>query len=87
MQNLHTVIRLNRKRIYQLQNQLDKIIKVDSVQIDEALNKDFLALISKHQEKISAEDETFSSVFWQQQVKASSVKSPKGMRWHPAVIR
>ena len=87
MQNLHTMIRLNIKRIYQLQNQLDKIIKVDGVQIDETLNKDFLALASKHQEKVSAEDETFSSVFWQQQVKASSVKSPKGMRWHPAMIR
>lgn len=63
MQNLHTMIHLNRKRIYQLQNQLEKIIKVDGVQIDEALNKDFLALASKHHEKVSAEDETFHPCF------------------------
>lgn len=37
--------------------------------------------------KLSVTEENFSSIFWQQQFKAASLNSPKGMRWHPAIIR
>jgi len=34
-----------------------------------------------------AEEENFSSIFWEQQLKAATAKFPKGIRWHPAIIR
>ena len=32
-------------------------------------------------------DETFSSIFWKQQLQAAQLKSSRQMRWHPAMIR
>ena len=31
--------------------------------------------------------ENFSSVFWQQQLRAAKLENKNGMRWHPAIIR
>ena len=87
MCNLHTMVRLHQKKIYQLHSQLEKIIQSHGVSVDDNLNGDLMAVAQKHQPNTTAGDETFSSIFWKQQVKASSVKSSKGMRWHPAMIR
>lgn len=87
MRNLHTMVRLHQKKINQLQSQLEKVIKSHGVSVDDGLNGDLMAVAQKHQPNTTADEETFSSIFWKQQVKASSVKSPKGMRWHPAMIR
>ena len=32
-------------------------------------------------------NESFQHIFWQQQVQAASMHNPRGMRWHPLMIR
>ena len=29
----------------------------------------------------------FARIFWQQQVKAAKIQDPRGMRWHPLMLK
>ena len=60
------------------------MIEDSGVQVDTTTHNDLLAIMSK---KPGVEDNPFFSVFWQQQLKAFSLKSTKQMKWHPAMIR
>jgi len=85
MHNLHAEVRFNRKKVNDLQKKLDKVFQVDGVRVDDTINKDLLTIMNNQTNP--AEEETFSSIFWEQQLKATRVKSSKGMRWHPAIVR
>ena len=40
-----------------------------------------------NKDKVESQDDQFCKLFWEQQLKAKSVKGKQGMRWHPAIIR
>ena len=40
-----------------------------------------------HKEQHPTNAENFESIFWNQQLKAATLKSTRQMRWHPAMIR
>ena len=58
MRNLHTMVRLHQKKIYQLQSQLEKIIQSHGVSVDDNLNGDLMAVAQKHQPNTTAGDES-----------------------------
>ena len=87
MHNMHKYVRLSKRRISDLQEQLDRLIQLNGVKVDQLTHKGLLSILKTHQQKMTDSGETFSSIFWQQQLKAASVEGPKGMRWHPAIIR
>jgi len=85
MHNLHAELCVTRKKANDLQKKLDKVLMADGIRVDDTINKDLLTIMNR--QTGMAEEEKFSSIFWEQQLKAAKVKSAKGMRWHPAIIR
>ena len=80
--------RLDQKRITRLNEKLAELTAKNGVCLDDAMNGD-LEKIVKDEDKHVMEmypKESFLRLFWQQQKEALS-KNPKGMRWHPLMIR
>ena len=82
--NLHKQLRNKDRQLVHLKSKLDKMIEDSGVQVDTTTHNDFLAIMGK---KPDVDNNPFFSVFWQQQLKAFSLKSTKQMKWHPAMIR
>lgn len=55
------------------------------MRLDECTSNGLVSILNKHSQ--SPASEIFSSIFWQQQLRAASTKDKRGMRWHPAMIR
>ena len=85
MRNLAQLVRAKDKIISDLQKKVDSVLRADSVMVDESTHNDLLAIMSAQKDVGSGEN--FSSIFWQQQLKAAKLKKKNGMRWHPAMIR
>ena len=86
MHKLHDALRLSKRKTLELQGKLDRVIQVDDMRLDDSTSKGLLSILRNHQSSLSS-SKTFSSIFWQQQIKAASLTNTKGMRWHPAMIR
>ena len=87
LRNMHRLVRKQGRQLTQLQKSLNKHIKADGVALDDDTHNDFLTIMNKNTSTVLTVKEQFRSIFWQQQLKASSCKSKKGVRWHPAIIR
>ena len=85
MHKLHSAVRVSKRKISDLQERLDRAIQKDGVRLDECTSNGLVSILNKHDQNPSSE--TFSSIFWQQQLIAASTKDKRGMRWHPAMIR
>ena len=72
-----------RKENIKLKKQLKHEIESKSVTIDSTLAKDLDTIMSQNEGNISP----FMKVFWEEQKKLSAVKSDKGLRYHPMIIR
>ena len=78
--------RQSQRKVNDLEKRLQRLIQVDGVNVDEATHNGLLSILENHQENPTDAD-SFESIFWQQQLKAASLKDKRGMRWHPAIIR
>ena len=87
MRNVHSAYRVSKHKVSELQSKLDKMIEKDSVDVDSTTHRGLLTIANAQPNTKENSGESFSSIFWEQQLKAASVKGAKGMRWHPAVIR
>ena len=85
MKNLAQVVHAKGKVIADLRKKVNSLMKADSVIVDSSTHSDLLSIMNA-QKDIGTED-TFSSVFWQQQLQAARLSKKNGMRWHPAMIR
>ena len=83
MHKLHSAVRVS--KISDLQERLDRANHKDGVRLDECTSNGLVSILNKHSQ--SPASETFSSIFWQQQLRAASTKDKRGMRWDPAIIR
>lgn len=64
------------------------MIQEEGVKVDSAMHSDLLTIMNKHgSSSEDASDSKFREIFWQQQLKAASLKDSRSMRWHPALIR
>ena len=86
MHKLHDALRSSKRMVAELEGKLERIMQVDGVQLDDSISKGLRSILSNHQSSSSSSN-TFTSIFWQQQLKAASLSNKKGMRWHPAIIR
>ena len=86
MHKLHDALRLSKRKVAELEGKLERIIQTDGIRLDDSTSQGLKSILSNHQSTSSSSD-TFSSIFWQQQLKAASLSNKKGMRWHPAMIR
>ena len=85
MRNLAQLVRAKDKIISDQQKKIDSVLKVNGVTVDECTHNDLLTIMSA-QKDVGA-GENFSSVFWQQQLRAAKLENKNGMHWHPAIIR
>ena len=82
---LHDALWLSKRKILGM---LDRVIQVDGMRLDDSTSKGLLSYnLLRNYQSSSSSSETFSSIFWQQQIKAVSLTNTKGMRWHPTMIR
>ena len=77
-------IKTTELRCQQLEEELERmkvLLQKQSVQINEGLSSDLIEIIGKE-----GKTTPFMDLFWQQQKKMFS-RSPRGVRFHPAIIR
>ena len=67
LKNLHTAVVAHRRKIKALQDCLLAIVHTDGVRVDEVTHKELVQIMNANRGKLSATEESFSSVFWQQQ--------------------
>lgn len=65
---------------------LAKYIQSHGVELDACTSNDILSIMEANKDKAEGNNQ-FYRLFWEQQLKAQSVKGKQGMRWHPAIIR
>ena len=86
MKNLHDVVRSKERRIQSLQKKVSDLIEEEGVKVDAGMHNDLLTIMKKHGPSNDDSDK-FKDIFWQQQLKAATLKDSRSMRWHPAIIR
>ena len=59
------------------------------VYVDDELHNDLVATMKENSNSIAGifPEESFANLFWQEQMKAASLKNSHQMRWHPLIIR
>ena len=57
--------------------------------VDSELHSDFLHIMNENVDQIrkAYPENGFSRLFWDEQLKAASVKDPRQVRWHPILIK
>ena len=64
MHKLHSVVRVSKRKISDLQEKLDRAIHKDGVRLDECTSNGLVSILNNHNE--NSIRETCSSIFWQQ---------------------
>ena len=88
MKNLHGVVRKKEREIQSLRKKVGDMIQEEGVTVDDMMHNDPLTIMKKHGPTTDDASECkFKEIFWEQQLKATSLKNFRSMRWHPAIIR
>lgn len=87
MKNLHEVVRSKERLIQTLRKKIDHVIQEEGIEVDEAMHNDLVTIMKKHGQSDDNLSDNFKDIFWQQQLRAASLKDTRSMRWHPAIIR
>lgn len=87
--SLHETVRLQKRALQHLQSRLDRHIQSSGVQVDDTIQSDLLQIMDTHSSMIAQKygEESFQTIFWQQQLKSASAKSSSGIRWHPLIVK
>ena len=74
MRNLSKLVRVKDKQVVDLKK-LDIIVEGSIVRVDDAMHNDLLRIMKSNNVNTSDDpDETFSSIFWKQQLQAAQLK-------------
>ena len=87
LRSLRDRLRISEQKANRAKQALNKHIEAHGVKLDASTSNNVLAVMEANKEKVECNDNQFCKLFWEQQLKAKSVKGRQGMRWHPAIIR
>ena len=90
MKHLHDAYRKQSRVVVDLRKKLSYQCELHGTVLDDDSNNDIKSIIiSPETEQFISQYplDSFQRIFWEQQVKASSVKNARNMRWHPLMIR
>lgn len=89
MKKLHDELRRIKKQRDRMKERLTSLVEKHGVTVDEQVHGDLTAIIESEGRKAMerANCTSFQRVFWQQQALAASKKDPRGMRWHPLMVK
>ena len=77
------------KEVKRLKDKINIMIEKNHVSLDATLHSDFRGIMTEMSQKIQEEcaENSFKRLFWEEQLKAASVKNNRQVRWHPAIIK
>ena len=89
MRNLRALVTKQRRRLSNLEEKLEHHVRISGVRIQEDIRGDITDLLEKYSENVSGDnnEESFKSIFWNQQIKNLALKDKRQIRWHPLLIR
>ena len=89
MRRLHTQVKISQQRVRRLTAKLVKKTELNGVNVDSDLYSDLSTIVDEATPSVLMKHPpgSFERIFWEQQVKASSIKNSRSMKWHPLMIR
>ena len=89
MQKLHQAVRVKCQRVERLKKKIALLIEDRGVEVDEELNEDLTSIMKDNSDAIMERypADSFARIFWEQQLKASTLKDMRSMKWEPMMIR
>ena len=81
--------RITQKKLFHLQEKLQKIIYLQAVAIDEDDDTDMCTIMAEEEAQFlnSYPEGSFQHLFWEEQKKAAAKRKGNGVRWHPLMIK
>ena len=88
MHRVHEELRRIQKERDRLKLKLSKVCREQGVCVDDGLHQDLTSIMKNNSQKVlkAFHPNSFGHIFWVQQLEATS-KDPRGMRWHPLMVR
>ena len=89
MQNLKDRSRAAEKQVKIFKEKIKEAIEAEGDTVEKSLSSDLLSILNTNTEQINRAypEGSFPNLFWKEQLKAASVKDPRQVRWHPAIIK
>ena len=88
MHRVHEELRRIQKERDRLKLKLSKVCREQGVCVDDGLHQDLTSIMKNNSQKVlkAFHPNSFGHIFWVQQLEATS-EDPRGMRWHPLMVR
>jgi hypothetical protein len=89
MQGLHTALKNSKREVSRLREKLERVTERSGITLDLAVHDDLSETMKNQSSSVAARypPNTFARLFWDQQLEAASRRGPKGMKWHPLMIK
>ena len=89
LRKLHHRHRLAQNKLSHLEIKLQEAIDQQAVTVDEETDSDIRAIMEEEEGQVlnNYAEGLFQRIFWDQQKAATSKKDPRGIRWHPLMIK
>ena len=86
---MHNAIHASRKQVQKLKAKIADISERRAVQVSKEMHDGLSKIMWENVSQIGKEypPESFPHLFWEQQMKAASVKDAHAMRWHPLMVK
>lgn len=86
---MHNAIHASKKQVQKLKARIAEISERRAAQVSKEMHDDLSKIMWENVSQIGKEypAESFPRLFWEQQMKAASVKDARAMRWHPLMVK
>jgi len=72
IRNLSKLVHVKDKQVMDLRKKLDTIVEANTIRVDDTMHHDLLRIMNSNNVYVSDDsNESFSSIFWKQQLKAA----------------
>ena len=87
--NMKTRMRSAEQHVVQLKEKIKTLTSTCGIEIDSNLHSDLLGIMKDKTQDVhrAFPEESFSRLFWDEQLRAASVSNLCQMRWHPLIIK
>ena len=89
LKQLHHQNRICTKQLARLKLKLEEVIYQRGVTIDDEMSTDLCSIMNEEQQHVEKEfsEGSFQRIFWDQQREVTTKRDPRGIRWHPLMIK
>ena len=87
MKNMASVIQSKDHQISYLKERIEKLLQRDGICVDRNTHVDLVSMMRTYSKDVQGDTPNpFMKIFWEQQLKATTLTSTRQIRWHPAII-